>query len=163
MQLAALAMQPVLVSQSKVMLVAVEYGGQWPVDLRPHADVDLVMVVQVEAEESLVFASRVLRKASSIVAQGGDVVLGVMAVAATLGLRHLEARCAIASTILRTFRYGSKSALYLVEPSNSNPDCRAHLVAIAEGLMDNAATDCIIQVGYDALHDGTAAMTCTAS
>ena len=129
------------------MLVAVEYGGRWPAGLRPRADVDLVMVVQVEGEEPLLFAKRFLRKVSAIVAQGADVVFGVMAVAATLGLRDLEARCAIATTILRTFRHGSKSALYLVEPRNANPECQAHLMAIAEGLMDNAATDCIIQVG----------------
>jgi len=143
-------MQPALVSQTKVMLVAVEYGAQWPVGLRPRADVDLVMVVQVEGEEPLVFAGRFLRKVSAIVSQGADVVFGVMAVAATLGLRDLEARCAIATTILRTFRAGSKSALYLVEPRNANPDYKAHLVAIADGLMDNAGTDCVIQVGVNA-------------
>lgn len=156
-------MQPALVSQSKVMLVAVEYGGQWPVGLRPRANIDLVMLVQVEGEEPLLFARRFLRKVSAIASQGAEVVLGVMAVAATLGLRDLEARCAVARTILRTFRHGARSALYLVEPNQANADCKAHLVAIAEGLTDNAATDCIIQVGYDALHDGTATRARTAS
>jgi len=160
--MAVLAMQSALAcSQSKVMLVAVEYGGQWPAGLRPRGDVDLVMVVQVEGEAPLLFAKRFLRKVSAIVAQGGDVVLGVMAVAATLGLRDLEARCAVARTILRTFRIGRKSALYLVEPNQANSDCKAHLVAIANGLTDNAATDCIIQVGFDTIHDGAATMART--
>ena len=149
-------MQHALVSQSQVMLVAVEYGGRWPVGLRPRADVDLVIVVQVEGEEPRLFARRFLRKVTAIVAQGADVVFGMMAVAAAVGLLHLEARCAIASSILRAFRHGSKSALYLVEPNDANPDCKAYLVAIAQGLTDNVATDCIIQVGYEAIHDGAA-------
>lgn len=145
------------------MLVVVEYGGRWPVGLRPRADVDLVMVVQVEGEEPLLFARRFLRKTISLVAQGADVVLGVMVVGATFGLPHLQERCTIARSILRTFRRGAKSALYLLGPSDANADCKAHLAAFAEGLTDSAATDCIIRVGYDPGHDGHATMARRAS
>jgi hypothetical protein len=149
-------MQQSLVTEAKVMLVAVEYGGEWRVGLRPSADADLVMVVQVDGEDPLLFARRFLRKVIALVAEGADVVSAVLAVAPNFDLRQLEARCAIARTILRAFRHGSKSELYLVEPSNAKPDCLAHLLAIAEGLTDNAATDCRIRVGYDTIDKSSA-------
>ena len=149
-------MQQVLATQVKVMLVALEYGGQWPALLRPGAGVDLVLVVQVESEDPLLFARRFLRKVSAIVSEGVEVASAVVAVAPASDPRHLEARCAVARTILRAFRHGSKCELYLVEPSNAKPDCLAHLLALAEGLTDNAASDCRIRVGYEILGESAA-------
>jgi hypothetical protein len=144
-----LTMMQGLSGESKVMFVAVEYGGQWRTNLRSSAGVDLVMVVQLVGEDPLVFARRFLGKVLRVVARGADVSSAVLAVAPIFDLRHLEARCTIARTILRAFRRGSKSELYLVEPSGASPDCRPHLLAIAEGLAENAATDCHIRVGYE--------------
>jgi len=136
--------------KSKVMFVAVEYGGQWPVELRPDQDTDLIMVVQVAGEEPLIFARRFLRKVVSVVARGTDVVSAALAVAPTFDVRCLEARCAIARTALRALRRGSE--LYLIEPSNARADCRPHLIAIAEGLAENAEADCQIRVGRAPFH-----------
>jgi hypothetical protein len=133
----------------KVMLVAIECGGQWRMSLAPSPGVDLIMVVQLVDEDPLVFARRFLGKVLAIVAQGSDVILAVLAVAPTFDVRHLEARCAIARTLLRVFRPGSKSELQFVEPRNASPDCRPHLLAIAEGLSENAPTGCQISVGYE--------------
>ena len=133
------------------MLVAVEFGGEWRATMRPDSGVDLVMVTQVDGEDPLLFARRFLRKVITIVAQGADVVSAVLVVAATFDLRHLEARCAIARTVLRSFRRETRRELYLVEPRNAKPDCLAHLLAIAEGLTDNASSDCRIRVGYATL------------
>jgi len=131
------------------MFVAVEYGGQWPTDLRPDAGADLVMLVQIADEDPLVFTRRLLTKVVNILARGVDVVSGALAIAPVFDIRHLESRCTIARTLLRAFRHGSKCELYLIEPSNPTPDCRPQLLAIAEGLMENAATDSSIRVGYD--------------
>jgi hypothetical protein len=136
-------------NQSKVMVVAVEYGGQWRFNLRPEPGVDLIMVVQLVGEEPLVFARRFLRKVVYLVDRGADVVSAGLAVASVFDVRHLEARCVIARTLLRTFRTGAKSQLHLVEPSDSTSDCRSHLTAIAEGLLESAAVGSQIRVGYE--------------
>ncbi len=86
------------------MLVAIEYGGQWRMNLAPSPGVDLVMVVQVVDEDPLVFARRFLAKVLGLVAQGSDVIFAVLAVAPTFDVRQLKARCAIARTLLRVFR-----------------------------------------------------------
>jgi len=138
----------VMASQSKVMFVAIEYGGEWRVDLRPDGGTDLIMVVQVVGEDPLVFARRFLGKVVSVVARGADVVSAVLAVAPIFDVRRLEARCAIARTALRAFRRGSSSELCLIEPSNATPDCRPQLLAIAEGLAENACSDCQIRVAH---------------
>ncbi|HWZ92747.1 MAG TPA: hypothetical protein VNW92_27965 [Polyangiaceae bacterium] len=134
-------------NQSKVMVVAVEHGGQWRFNLRPEAGVDLVMVVQLIGEEPLAFARRFLRKVVHIVDRGADVVSAALAVAPVFDIRHLEARCVITRTLLRAFRSGANSQLHLVEPSNSTPDCLSHLAAIAEGLAASAAAGSQIRVG----------------
>jgi hypothetical protein len=133
--------------KSEVMLVAIEYGGQWQDNLGPRPGVDLIMVVQVVGEDPLVFARRFLGKLLGVIARGSEVISASMAVAPTFNVRHLEARCAIARTLLRVFRRGANRQLHLVEPSNASPACRAHLLAIAEGLLENAPTDCRISVG----------------
>lgn len=142
-------MMQALASQPQVMFVAVEYGGQWRVGLRPVAGVDLMLIVQLAGEDPLAFARRVLGKVVNAVARGSDVTSAVLAIAPIFDVRRLEARCAIARTLLRAFRRGSNSELYLVEPEHATPDCRPHLLAIAEGLTENAASDCRIRVGYE--------------
>jgi hypothetical protein len=109
----------------------------------------------------LVFARRFVRKVVTVVARGADVVSAVLAVAPTFDVRRLEARCAIARSALRALRRGSE--LSLVEPSNSTPDCRPHLLAIAEGLTENTGTDCRIRVTRASFcsEDGWAARTGT--
>ncbi|HEY0468507.1 MAG TPA: hypothetical protein VGC79_30140 [Polyangiaceae bacterium] len=135
--------------ETKVMFVAVEYGGQWPANLRPSAGIDLIAVAQVVGEDLLAFARRFLDKVCRFVTRGAQVMSGVLLVAPNLDLRHLEARCVIARSLLNTFRCGSQSALYLVAPCSGGVDCRPQLLALAEGLAENAATDYRIQVGYD--------------
>ena len=136
-------------NQSKVMVVAVEYGGQWHLNLRPEAGVDLVMVVQLAGEDPLVFTRRFLRKVVHVVDRGADVVAAALAVASIFDVRHLESRCVIARTLLRTFRNGAESELYLVEPRDSTPDCHSQLTAIAEGLLESTETSSRIRVGYE--------------
>ncbi len=135
--------------KSEVMLVALEYGGQWRSNLAPHPGVDLIMVVQVAGEDPLLFARRFLDKVLAVIARGSEVTAAVLAVAPDVDARHLEARCAIARTLLRVLRRGSRRQLHLIEPSKAPPDCRAHLLAIAEGLTENSLSDCEIRVGYD--------------
>jgi hypothetical protein len=137
--------------KSEVMLVAIEYGGQWRASLAPRQGVDLIMVVQLAGEDPLVFARRFLSKVLTVIARGSDVISAVLAVAPTFDARHLEARCAIPRTLLRAFRRDTKCQLHLIEPSKASPDCRAHLLAIAEGFTENALTDCDIRVGYETL------------
>jgi hypothetical protein len=132
------------------MFVAVEYGGEWPLEVHPDHDTDLIMVVQVAGEEPLIFARRFLRKVVSVVARGTDVVSAALAVAPTFDVCRLEARCAIARAALRALRRGSE--LYLIEPSNARADCRPHLLAIAEGLAENTNPDRQIRVGRAPFH-----------
>jgi hypothetical protein len=136
---------------SKVMLVAIEYGGEWRVNVRPSAGVDLIMVVQLAGEDPLLFARRFLAKVLSVTARGADVASAVLAVAPIFDVRHLEARCTIARTLLRVFRSDSKSELHLVEPCNASLDCRPHLLAMAEGLTEGAQTDCKIRLGHETI------------
>ena len=143
----------------EVMLVAIEYGGQWQTDLVPRPGVDLVMVVQVAEEDPLLFARRLLDKVLDLVARGSEVTSAVLAVAPSFGARHLEARCTIARTLLRVFRPGSKCQLRLLEPRKASLDCRAHLLAIAEGLTENVLTDCHIRVGYETFVSASAGAT----
>jgi len=140
-------------NKSRAMVVAVEYGAGWRCNLRPQAGVDLVLVVQVVGEEPLVFARRFLNRIVRLLDNGADVVSAALAVSSTFDLRHLEARCVIVRTILRTFRSGAKSQLLLVEPIDATPDCRRHLAAIVEGLLEGAATDSRIGIACD-LGDG---------
>ena len=135
--------------KSEVMLVALEYGGQWRPDLAPRSEADLIMVIQVAGEDPLQFARRFLDKVLTLIARGSEVTSAVMAVAPTIDARRLEARCAIARTLLRVFRPGSQGQLCLIEPSKAPADCRAHLLAIAEGLSESSLTDCEIRVGHD--------------
>ena len=137
-----------LVNQSRIMVVAVEYGADWRFNLRPEAGVDLVMVVQVIGEAPLVFARRFLSRLVRLLDNGADVVSAALAVSSAFDLRHLEARCVMVRTILRTFRSGAKRQLHLVEPIDATPDCRRHLTAIAEGLLEGGATDSEIRIGY---------------
>jgi hypothetical protein len=134
--------------KSEVMLVALEYGGQWRANLAPHPGVDLIMIVQVAGEDPLAFARRFLDKVLAVIARGSEVISGVLAVAPNVNARNLEARCTIARTLLRVLRRGSGRQLHLIEPSKAPADCRAHLLAIAEGLTENSQTDCEIRVGY---------------
>ena len=80
--------------------------------------------------------------------RGAVVLSAVLAVAPIFDVRRLESRCAISRASLRAFPRGSNGELHLIGPSNATPDCRAHLLAIAEGLIENAATDAQIRVGY---------------
>jgi hypothetical protein len=136
-------------NQSKVMLIAVEFGGEWRFSTRPAPGVDLVMVVQVVDEEPLAFARRLLQKVLTILGCGASVVSAALAVAPAFDVRHLEARCVIARTLLRAFRCGEKSQLHLVEPRDAAPDCRSQLAAIAEGLLEGSTTDSEIRVGSE--------------
>ncbi|MEI9939575.1 MAG: hypothetical protein WDO69_20345 [Pseudomonadota bacterium] len=138
---------PKVASQSRVMMVAVEYGAVWRFDLRPEAGVDLVMLVQLVGEEPVLFARRFLRKLVTLVEDGADIVSAALAVTAVIDVRHLEARCVIARTLLRAFRVGAKSLLYLVEPIGATDECRSHLTAIADGLLESLRTDSRIRVG----------------
>ena len=135
--------------KSEVVLVALEYGGRWRAEFAPSADVDLIMVIQVAGEDPLTFARRFIDKVSSVVARGLEVTSAVLAVAPDVDARHLEARCAVARTLLRILRRGPRPQLHLLEPDAAPPDCRAHLLAIAEGLTENSLTDCEIRVGYE--------------
>ena len=135
-------------NQSKVMVVAIEYGGQWCSSVRPEDGVDLVMVVQLVGEDPLEFARRFMQKLVGLVERGAEIVSAALAVASAFDVRHLEARCLIARTLLRTFR-GAKGLLHLVAPRDATADCRSHLTAIAEGLLENAATGSQIRVGYE--------------
>ncbi|HTA94197.1 MAG TPA: hypothetical protein VK745_31675 [Polyangiaceae bacterium] len=135
--------------QSKVMVVAIEYGGQWCPSVRPEVGIDLVMVVQLVGEEPLVFAGRFMRKVVNLVDRGAEIVSAALAVASVFDVRHLEARCLIARTVLRTFRSGAKGLLHLVEPRDATPDSRSHLTAIAEGLLEGAAVGSQIRVGHE--------------
>ena len=145
--------------KSEVMLVALEYGGQWRGNMAPHPGVDLIMVVQVAGEDPLVFARRFLDKVQAVIARDSEVTSAVLAVARNVDARHLEARCAIARTLIRVLRRGSRRQLHLIEPSKAPADCRAHLLAIAEGLTENSLTDCEIHVGYETFRS---ASTCVA-
>jgi hypothetical protein len=150
-------MIPVISNQSKVMLIAVEFGGEWRFSMRPAPGVDLIMVVQVVDEEPLAFARRFLRKVLAVLDCGTTIVTAALAVARVFDVRHLEARCVIARTLLRTFRYGDKSQLHLAEPRGATPDCRSQLAAIAEGLLEGSTTDSEIRVGSES-YGGTGAI-----
>lgn len=117
--------------------------------MAPESEVDLIMVVQVAGEDPLLFARRFLDKVLAVVARGSEVTSAVLAVAPSVDARNLEARCAIARTLLRVLSRGSRRQLHLLEPSKAPADCRAHLLAIAEGLSENSSTDCEIRLGYD--------------
>jgi hypothetical protein len=133
--------------RTEVVLVALEYGGQWRSSLANYEGVDLIMIVQVADEDPLAFARRLLEKMLAVVARGSEVIAAVLAVAPTIDTRRLAARSAIARTLLRVLRRGSRRRLQLVEPDNASADCRAHLVAIAEGLAEDSQSDCEISVG----------------
>jgi hypothetical protein len=133
--------------KSEVMLVAIEYGGRWQANLAPRPAVDLMMVIQLPGEDPLAFARRFLAKVLTVITHGSEVVSAVLAVAPSFDSRHLAARCAIVRVLLRIFRRGSRCQLHLLEPNQAAPDCRAHLFALAEGLTENAPTDCDIRVG----------------
>jgi hypothetical protein len=135
--------------ESKVMFLALEYGAEWHSKLRPEAGVDFVAVVQLADEDPLRFARRFLAKVVTTVGQGADIVAAVLAIAPTFDVPRLQARCAIARSILRSFRAGSNGKLYLTEPRQAGPECRLHLRAIAEGLTEGAATESQIRVGYE--------------
>jgi hypothetical protein len=147
--------------KSEVMLVAIEYGGQWQTSLAPRPAVDLIMVVQVAGEDPLAFARRFLAKVLTVLTRGSEVVSAALAVAPSFDSRRLEARCAIVRVLLRVFRRGSRCQLHLLEPNEAAPDCRAHLLAIAEGLTENALTDCDIRVGNETVTSANAAVART--
>jgi hypothetical protein len=144
--------------KSEVMLVAIEYGGRWQANLAPRPTVDLIMVVQLPGEDPLAFARRFLAKVLTVITRGSEVVSAVLAVAPSFDSRDLAARCAIVRVLLRTFRRGSRCQLHLVEPNEAAPECRAHLLAIAEGLTENALTDCDIRVGNEIFTGADAAV-----
>ena len=133
--------------QAKVVFVAIEYGGQWPSNLRPDAGADVVMVMQVADEDPLAFARRLSTKMVNVLARGVDVVSAALAVAPICDFRHLESRCSIGRTLLRAFRQGSKCRLYLIEPNEATLGGRQQLLALAEGLLEDAVTDSQIRVG----------------
>jgi hypothetical protein len=134
---------------SKVMFVALEYGAEWHARLRPEAGVDFVVVAQLAGEDPLLFARRFLTKVVATVEHGADIVAAVLSIAPIFDVLRLQARCAIARAVLRSFRAGSSGKLYLTEPRQAGPECRLHLRAIAEGLTEGAATDSQIRVGYE--------------
>ncbi len=138
-----------LAPSKQSMFVAVEYGGQWPLSLHAEAGVDLVVVAQLADEDPQACARRLLTKIVSLIGRGADIVSAVFAVAPLFGIRQLESRCTIARALLRALRPGSNGELCLIEPKNATRDCRAHLLAIAEGVMEHAATDPLIRLGYD--------------
>jgi hypothetical protein len=135
--------------ESKVMFVALEHGAEWHSTLHPEAGVDVVVVVQLLGEDPLLFARRFLTKVVATVGRGADIVAGVLAIVPIFDVRRLQARCAIARALLRSFRAGANGKLYLIEPRQVGPECRLHLRAIAEGLTEDAATDSQIRVGYE--------------
>jgi hypothetical protein len=140
---------PTISNQSKVMLIAVEFGGEWRFGMRPAPGVDLIVVIQVVDEEPSAFARRFLRKVFTLVDCGASVVSAALAVAPVFDVRRLEARCVIARTLLRTFRCGERSQLHLIEPRGATADCRSQLAAIAEGLLEGSTTDSQIRVGSE--------------
>ena len=123
-------------SESKVMLIAVEFGGEWRFSMRPAPGVDLVMVVQAIYEGPTAFPRRFQRKLLTILDGGSSVVSAALAVAPMLDVCQLKARCAIARTLLKTLRRGEKSRLHLVEAGGATPDCHSQLAAIADGLRE---------------------------
>jgi hypothetical protein len=133
----------------KVMFVALEHGAEWHSKLHPEAGVDVVVVVQLVGEDPLLFARRFLSKVVAALGHGADIVAGVLAIAPVFDVRRLQARCAIARAVLRSFRAGSNGKLYLTEPRQVGPECRLHLRAIAEGLTEGAAMGSEIRVGYE--------------
>jgi hypothetical protein len=135
--------------RSRTMVVAVEYGAEPPCNLQPQAGVDLVAVFQAVGEEPMVFARRFLGKITLLLGNGIDVVSAALAVSSIFDLCHLEAPCVIVRTILRAFRSGCKGQLLLVEPIDATPECRRHLAAIVEGLLEGAATDSQIGIACD--------------
>ncbi len=139
---------------SKVMFVALEYGAEWQSRQHPEMGVDAVVVVQLADEDPLLFARRFLTKVVAAVGHGADIVAAVLAVAPIFDVCHLQARCTIARAALRSFRAGSNGKLYLTEPRRAAPECRHHLRAIAEGLMEGAATDSQIRVGDESFSRG---------
>jgi hypothetical protein len=140
---------------SKVMVVAVEYGGQWCSSGRPEEGVDLVMVVQRVGEEPLEFARRFMQTLVDLVERGAEIVSAALAVASAFEVRHLEARCLIARTLLRTLR-GASGSLHLVAPRDATADCRSHLTAIADGLLEGAPTGSQIRVSYELYRSSSA-------
>jgi hypothetical protein len=143
-------------NQSKVMVVAVEYGGQWCSNVRPEEGIDLVMVVQLVGEEPLEFARRTMQKLVNLLEGGAELVSAAFVVASAVDTRHLEARCLIARTLMRTLR-SANSPLHLVAPRDATADCRSHLTAIAEGLLENAAPGSQIRISDDRRCSSTAA------
>jgi hypothetical protein len=134
-------------TQSRTIVVAVESGAEWRFNLRPDG-VDLVMIAQVSSEAPLAFARRFLGRLVKLIDDGADVVSAALAVSSAFDLRRLEARCVMVRAILRTLRSDANSQLLLVEPTDATPDCRRHLTAIAEGLLEGAAIDSQIRISY---------------
>jgi hypothetical protein len=135
--------------ESKVTFVALEYGAEWHPRLHPEAGLDFMVVVQGADEDPLLFARRFLTKVVATIGQGADIVAAVLAIAPIFDVRRLQARCAIARSVLRSFRTGSNAKLYLTEPRKAGAECRLHLRALADGLLEGAATDSQISVGYE--------------
>lgn len=143
------------------MLVALEYGGHWRADSAPHPDADLIMIIQVEGEDPLTFARRFLQKILAVIAQGAAVTSAVLAVAPDVDARHLQSRCTIARNLLRVLRPGPGPQLHLVEPTRAPPECRAHLLALAEVLLENSDTECEIRAGYKTFRSAGASLGAT--
>ena len=147
-------MTQTLSEPTPVMFVAVESGAEWPSSLRPQEGMDLIVVAQACDEDLLDFAQRSLAKLLSIADRGSPLTSAALLVAPYFDRRYLEARCVMARAFARAFRRGSQSTLYLVEPRRAGVDCRPHLLALAEGLAENTATDYRIQVGHEVVTHG---------
>ncbi len=138
---------------SRVMVIAVEYGCQWSRQLHCESNTVIVLIEQVPGEEQLAFARRVLRQVVALLEQGAELVSAALAVAGAFDLCRLQARGVIARAMMKAFGNGVKGELRFLEPRDSTPDCRSHLTAIVEGLLDDAKSQCRVTVMYELLRN----------
>jgi hypothetical protein len=131
----------VVSAQSHAIFVAAECGSEWLSNLRPMQGTDLVIVVQQPEELPSTFALRFTRRLAAAATRGVGLTSALLVVAPDFDVRRLEARSAIARTLLRTVGGRSRGALILVAPSASS-HCWPHLMALAEGLREGVLGRC---------------------
>jgi hypothetical protein len=133
-------------ARSKARFIAVEHGAPLLPSGRPDAEHDLVVLVQHADETASGFARRFVRKVASVHTEGGEIASAALMVAPDFHVSRLEARCAIARTLICSFPSGSEHELLLAAASDDAAECRPHLLALAEILREGAKPGCTIRV-----------------
>jgi hypothetical protein len=134
---------------SKAKFIGVEHGARLLPYRCPDAEHDLVVLIQQADETASVFARRFVRKVVSARAEGVEIASAALMVAPDFHLSRLEARCAIARTLICSFPHGSEHELLLAAASDDAAESRPHLLALAEILREGAKPGCTIRVLCD--------------